>query len=82
MKWLGYPIYRLLLAYMIGLLIAMYLQITIDIAFIVLSTSFLVLCFSIFFSRTNTVFKALFSFSVIFFLIALGVLNMVSKRPI
>ncbi|WOI22782.1 ComEC/Rec2 family competence protein [Nonlabens ulvanivorans] len=82
MKWLGYPIYRLLLAYVIGLLIAMYLQITIDIALIVLSTSFLILCFSIFFSRTNTVFKALFSFSVIFFLIALGVLNMVSKRPI
>ncbi|WP_105071002.1 ComEC/Rec2 family competence protein [Nonlabens arenilitoris] len=81
MKWLGYPIYRLLLAYMIGLLIAMYLQITIDTTIIILFTSFLISCFSIFFSRNNFFFKILFSTAVMVFLIALGAINVISKTP-
>ncbi len=82
MKWLGYPIYRLLVAYMIGLVAAMYLYMPIHITLVILFITLLTLFISIIFSRRNSFFKALYSISVLVFFIALGSLNLISRQPV
>ncbi len=81
MKWLGYPIYRLLIAYIIGVIMAYYIDVEIESVLWVLFISLLITCSLVTFSRRNKVLKLFFSLAVLVFFVVLGNLNLSSKNP-
>jgi len=82
MKWLGYPIYRLLAVYIIGLIFAYYLDISLKTILYVLTTSFIAIVVLIKFSKRNSIIRFFFSCSVLFFFGTLGSLNLSNKNPV
>lgn len=82
MKWLGYPMYRLLAVYMIGLLISYYVELKMASVLWLLFSAFLATLVSIGFSRRNDILKVFFSISIFVFFGTLGALNLTSKNPV
>lgn len=82
MKWLGYPIYRLVLAYSIGLIASYYCDwdISVLIYSLVLLTGCIVV--SIIWSRRMALFKAIYSLSVLLFFVVLACYNWTIRDPI
>lgn len=82
MKWLGYPIYRLLGAYLLGLVSCYCLDIEIKVILWFTVVLSLILTTSIFFSRRNLLFKAVYSSAVLLFCIGLAAFNLEIRNPI
>lgn len=82
MKWLGYPIYRLLAVYVIGLVIGYYIDFSLKFICIAIVVAFIFSLGFIGFSRRHVIARFFFSISVLLFFGTLGTLNMVIKNPI
>lgn len=81
MQWLGYPIYRLLAAYLIGLMLCYYMQWDILTTLSITGICFIFTLISVFFSRRVIFFKWIYSLAALLFCTGIAAWNVEIRNP-